>query len=139
MLGQKKATREGWLFGVPDWAPGSDGDDVLRLRTFLAFGYGHRNFLAFIQRLAAAAVDGAVMYKYILAPFASDESESLLIIEPLHGTFDLLCHIYLSLCRRSGLQHTLTLRKAYTCGSYPDEPDEKRAYMLPQYAIIVFC
>jgi len=52
-------------------------------------------FLAFIQGFATAAVDGAVVDKYILTTGLLDKTKTLLIIEPLDGSFNLFRHLFL--------------------------------------------
>lgn len=63
-------------------------DDVFRLRTFLSLGHFHRNLLTFFQGLESFHLYCSVMYEYILTAFALDETESLVIIEPLDGSFN---------------------------------------------------
>jgi citronellol/citronellal dehydrogenase len=59
---------------------------VLGLRAFLPLRHFHRDPLTFDQRLAAAAVDRAVVDEDVLATFLSDEAEAFVIVEPLDGT-----------------------------------------------------
>lgn len=60
---------------------------VFRLRAFLALGNLHGYLLPFMKAPSTGTVDGAEVYKNILAAFLLDEAESLLIVKPLNGTF----------------------------------------------------
>lgn len=85
--------RNASCFGAPSWekapAPGETlkRSDVFRLRAFLALGNLHGYLLPFVQAPSTGTVDGAEVYKDILAAFLFDETKSLLIVEPLNGTF----------------------------------------------------
>src|SRR5918993_1487287 len=61
--------------------------DVRRGRTLLALRHVEGDLLAVLQRLEAGALDRAVMGEQILAAvIRRDESETLGVVEPLHGT-----------------------------------------------------
>src|SRR5687768_14439603 len=63
----------------------ADLDDVLGRRTLLALNDVEFHLLAFLERLEAAALDGAVMDKAVLLTIATaDEAEALGVVEPLH-------------------------------------------------------
>ena len=63
-------------------------DDVFSLRAFLSLGHFHRDFLPFFQGLEAFHLDCSVVYEYILTAFLLDETKSLVIIEPLDGSYN---------------------------------------------------
>lgn len=60
---------------------------VLRLRSFLSLRDLHRYLLAFMQGLATAAIDSAMVNKNIFTAFTFNETESLFVIEPFNGAF----------------------------------------------------
>jgi hypothetical protein len=62
--------------------------DVLGLRTFLSLGHFHRDLLTFFQGFESFHLDRSVVYEYILTAFSLDETKSLVIIEPLYGSFN---------------------------------------------------
>ena len=62
------------------------GDDVFRLRSLLALGYFHRNLLAFLQGPESFRNDRGVVNENVLTILALDESESLIVVEPLDGS-----------------------------------------------------
>lgn len=68
---------------------------VLSLRAFGTLGHGHFDLLTFTQGAPTFCHDCAVVYEHILAARLLNETEAFLIIEPLDGTFYLLCHITL--------------------------------------------
>lgn len=59
---------------------------VLRLRTFLTLGDIHGHLLAFHQRSSSRTINGAEMNENIFAAFLLNETETFLVIEPLHST-----------------------------------------------------
>ena len=63
-------------------------NDVFGLRTFLSLGHFHRDLLTFFQGLESFHLDRSVVYEYILTAFSLDETKSLVIIEPLDGSFN---------------------------------------------------
>ena len=72
------------------------GDDVFRLGPFLALRYFHGDPLAFLERLEAFHLDGAVVNEDVLSAFSLNEAKSLVVVEPLDGSADsFACHIYL--------------------------------------------
>lgn len=67
-----------------------DRCDVLCLRALLAIGDRHGHFLPFVERAASGALNRAEVHKNVFASLALNEPPSLLVIEPLNGTFNLL-------------------------------------------------
>jgi hypothetical protein len=45
------------------------------------------DLVAFLQTLISLRSDGTVMYEYIGATFMADESVTLGVVKPLHGSF----------------------------------------------------
>jgi hypothetical protein len=52
----------------------------------LSLGHFHRNLLTFFQGFESFHLNCSVMYKHILTAFTLDETESLVIIEPLDSS-----------------------------------------------------
>ena len=91
MIGKKYA---GWWPGI-FCDRGSERGNVLGLRTFLPHGDFHGDFLTFFQRPSSSPIDGAEMDEHILTAGLFNEAETFFVIEPLNGTFNSLCHIFL--------------------------------------------
>ena len=62
------------------------GNNVFRLRAFLALSNGELNLLAFCQGLETAALNSAEVNEYVGAAFTSDKAEALGFVEELDGT-----------------------------------------------------
>ena len=71
------------------------GNDVLRLGSFLSIGYIELNFLAVGQSFEAIALDRAEVYEYIWAVFTLDKAESFRFVKPFNGSGCLRHSVYL--------------------------------------------
>jgi hypothetical protein len=60
--------------------------DILGLQSLGAFCHVEFNGVAFIKRLEATTLNGAVMNKNVIAGITADETISLFIVKPLHGS-----------------------------------------------------
>src|SRR5215208_6543855 len=70
-----------WVF------TGLDGGYVYCLRALVAFFGVELDLCALGERAKALALDAGVMHEEVLAPLVGrDEAESLVIVEPLHGS-----------------------------------------------------
>ena len=65
--------------------------DVRSLRAFAALSDFERYFLTFIEGLEAVALDGAEMYKDIIAFICGDKTITLSCVEPLYCTVAFQC------------------------------------------------
>lgn len=63
-------------------------DDVFCLRTFLSLRHFHRDLLTLFQGLESFHLNCSVVYEYIRTAFMLDETKSLIIVEPLDGSFN---------------------------------------------------
>lgn len=66
---------------------GSDGTDVFRLRAFLAFTNRKFYLLPFFEGFAAFHFNGTVVNEHITVAFASDETVTFFVIEPLNSAY----------------------------------------------------
>ena len=57
--------------------------NVLRLQAFCAFDNLKVDYLPFVQGFETLALNGGVMYEYILTGLLGDETKPLFIVEPL--------------------------------------------------------
>ena len=73
------------------------GGYVFRLRTFRALRNSELDFLPLGQRPETGSVDRTVMYEYVRAVFASNETEAFCFVEPLDATSIEIRHDALSL------------------------------------------
>ncbi len=65
---------------------------ILRLQPLWAFCNVEFNAVAFIERFEAFTLNSTVMDKNIVSGIAADESVSLFIVKPLHGS--LFSHLF---------------------------------------------
>src|SRR5512134_192608 len=73
---------------------------VFRLRALYPLADRELHLLSFLEGLAPIHLDGAKMDEYIAFTFPRDETETLCIVEPLHGSRNLIRHrIRLTLTR----------------------------------------
>ena len=60
--------------------------DVLRLPALRAFLYIELNRLSFLKAAESLRLDGGVMYEYILAVLAADETKAFGVVKPLYSS-----------------------------------------------------
>src|SRR5690606_41325186 len=66
----------------------------VRLQSLLPLDHQEAHLLAFLQGLEPRHLDCAEMHEHILAAVTADESETLRVVEPLHGTNLTFCHAH---------------------------------------------
>jgi hypothetical protein len=66
--------------------------NILGLKSLWTFCHIKLNRVAFIKRLEATTLNGAVMDKNVIAGIAANETISLFIVKPLHGS--LFSHLF---------------------------------------------
>jgi hypothetical protein len=122
MLGRVEKERAG-----PDirTGPFQAGLELYHVRRFRALGARNdieRHFLAFGQRLEAAVLNVGKVHKNISAIIIGNESKTLGIIEPLHGSF---CHVQMNLLpmkiEDNGNVHKKNRKVFHLCGSLYDK------------------
>lgn len=82
----KKGSRSCLFGGYCRIHQGLQGNNVLRLRTFLALGNGELNLLAFCQSFETAALNSAVVNKNVRAAFTSDKAKAFCFVEEFNST-----------------------------------------------------
>jgi len=105
-----------FCYGVLPQQNGLVRHDIFCLRTFLSLGHFHGDLLSFFQGFESFHLDCGVMHEYILTAFALDETKSLVIVEPLNGSFNSFArHNYLlhKQCRTNDV----SFRRPYCDGS----------------------
>lgn len=65
---------------------------VLSLQTLWAFGHFEFNAVTFIERLESPALNGAVMYEYIITGITADKTIAFVVVKPLYGS--LFFHLF---------------------------------------------
>src|SRR5262245_57831656 len=85
--GSRAARRAPERFGAPvEHLTLGRLDDVRGLQTLRALHDVELDLLAFVQCLEAVTGDRLEVYEYVLTTLLRDEAESLLRVEPFHGT-----------------------------------------------------
>jgi len=67
---------------------------ILSLQSFWAFGHFKLNAVAFVERLESIALNGAVMYKYVIPGITADKTIAFIVIKPLYSS--LFFHLFSS-------------------------------------------
>src|SRR6185503_15979927 len=69
--------------------------DFIRLHALLALDQQEADFLAFFQSLEAIALDRTEVHENITTAFRADETKTLGVVEPFHGTDLTIRHSYI--------------------------------------------